>query len=277
MIQRTPVQIPELKNITKIACGANHCLALDNRGHVFSWGAGQQHQLGRRVVERTHKQSLKPRECGLPSKQIVDIACGISHSFAVEKKGTVWAWGMNSFGETGIMDDVGNDDADLVVPAPTKVKSLAGKKIIRMAGGAHHSIALTETGECFVWGRYDGRQTGLDISSIPTDNILNDSRGRPRILIVPTAVPGIGHVTHVAAGPDHSIVINNTGKAFAWGFSVNYQTGLGTDDDVATPRMVNHGATKNVEFSWAGAGGQFSLFASETHDAVAANPDVMEE
>ena len=184
---------------------------------------------------------------------------------------------MNSFGETGIMDKVGQENVDVVVPLPTKVESLLAHKIIKISGGAHHSLAINEKGECLVWGRFDGKQTGLDASAIPEGNLLNDDRGRPRVLTVPTAVPGIGHITHVAAGPDHSLVVNDTGKAYAWGFSVNYQTGVGTDDDVATPKLVNHGSTKNAKFNWAGAGGQFSMFASKVAAPAETDPNAMEE
>ena len=52
-VQRTPVLLPTLKHITRMACGADHALALDKSGRIHAWGNGQQCQLGRRVVVDT--------------------------------------------------------------------------------------------------------------------------------------------------------------------------------------------------------------------------------
>ncbi|KAF7869754.1 hypothetical protein EAF04_004538 [Stromatinia cepivora] len=95
-----PMLIPGLKNIVKLAAGNNHYLALNNKGSVFAWGAGEHNQLGRRIVERSRLNALVPREFGLP-KAMVDIFCGSEHSFAIHKNGTVYSWGANNMGQCG--------------------------------------------------------------------------------------------------------------------------------------------------------------------------------
>ena len=189
LIQRVPFQIPELKKITRITCGANHVLALDKNGSVFAWGSGQQNQLGRRVVERTKHEGLVPREFGLPKKKITDIGCGSYHSFAIDSDENVWAWGLNSYGETGIPAGAGEDEA--VVLKPAKVTTLAGKKMTVIDGGAHHSAGVTSDGECLVWGRIDGYQMGINPEKMDKENVIFDSAGKPRILKVPKQVPGM--------------------------------------------------------------------------------------
>jgi len=187
-VQRTPVLFPSLKNIVNVVCGANHVLALDANGAVFAWGSGQQCQLGRRVVERTRMAGLTPREFGLPRKQIKYIASGGYHSFAIDKKDNVWAWGLNNYGETGYAENAGEDDS--IVSVPTKIKSLSGRKLTCIKGGSHHSIAVTEDGDCLVWGRADGSQMGIDIDTLPKEDLIHDEHGRVRILKNPTKVPG---------------------------------------------------------------------------------------
>src|SRR2546423_12161304 len=88
-----PTLLPTLKNVTQIVCGVDHVLALTAQGKVYSWGNGQQLQLGRRVVERTRLNNLVPREFGL--KNIRTIGAGSYHSFAVGHDGKVYAWGLN--------------------------------------------------------------------------------------------------------------------------------------------------------------------------------------
>ncbi|KAJ5480980.1 Protein pim1 [Penicillium diatomitis] len=255
-IQTTPILIPGLKKIKQLACGANHVLALTDRGAVLSWGSGQQSQLGRRIVERNKLHGLQPREFGL-RKDIVHIGSGSYHSFAVHANGTVYAWGLNSFGATAIRDNAGEDEA--VVNHPTRVESLSNQKITQLCGGAHHSIARTEDGKCLVWGRTDGHQSGIKVDSLPDDSTIKDDRDRPRILIEPTQVPGI-EAAVVAAASDHSLAIDVNGRAWSWGFSATYQTGQGTSDDIEVATMIDNTATRDRKLNWAGAGGQFSVF-----------------
>lgn len=253
--------IKGLKKITKLVCGDNHVLALDHKGAVFAFGAGQQNQLGRRVVERTRLNGLIPREFGLPRGKITDIAAGAYHSMAFDKTGKVWGWGLNSYGQTGVIDDAGEDDAATL--KPTVVKGLAGKEVVNMAAGAQHTVAITSEGECLTWGRCDGSQTGLAIASVAQDDIIFDAGGKPRILAVPTAVSGMGKVVHATAGTDTTIVVTEAGQAYSWGFSENYQTGLGTTTDVVTATLIANSAIRDVKVVWAGAGGQFGVLASE--------------
>ncbi|GMF79152.1 unnamed protein product [Aspergillus oryzae] len=255
-VQPTPTLIPSLKKIKHLVCGDNHALALDERGAVFSWGSGQQNQLGRRIIERNRLNGLQPREFGLP-KNIIHVGSGAFHSFAVHQSGKVYAWGLNSFGETGIQAGAGGDEAAIV--HPTIVDSLSGKNISQVCGGAHHSIAVADGEQCLVWGRLDGFQTGLKVDTLPEEAVIKDERGRPRILIEPTPVPGIKAST-VAAGSDHSIAIDTDGRPWSWGFSATYQTGQGTSDDIEVATIVENTAVRGKKLNWAGAGGQFSVF-----------------
>jgi regulator of chromosome condensation len=270
-IAKLPMHIPELKNITSIKAGANHALALDTKGSVFAWGSGQQNQLGRRVVERTKKEGLKPREFGLPKgkKSIVSIETGGYHSFAISKTGDVYSWGLNNFGETGVMDNAGQDDA--VILKPQVVEGLKGKTITSIKGGGHHSLCATSDGDCLVWGRLDGNQCGLTpefIAQLPEDSTIRDERNQPRILTVPTKIPTInGNVTVVTACSDHNIVITEEGKAYSWGFSANYQTGQGVIDDVIAATLIDNTAVRTTRLSGCTSGGQFSVVTAKASDA----------
>ncbi|KAL4869319.1 hypothetical protein BDV12DRAFT_167913 [Aspergillus spectabilis] len=255
-VQTVPTLLPDLKKIKHLVCGDNHVLALNDKGAVFSWGSGQQNQLGRRIIERTKLNGLQPREFGLP-KSIVHIGAGAFHSFAVHQSGKVYAWGLNSFGETGIREHAGDSEAAIV--HPTVVKSLSEKNVTQICGGAHHSLAVTQDGQCLVWGRLDGYQLGLKIDSLPDDAVIKDERDRPRILIEPTAIPAIDAKV-VAAGSDHSIAIDTDGRPWSWGFSATYQTGQGTQDDVEVATVIENTAVRGKKLNWAGGGGQFSVF-----------------
>ncbi|KAH6619299.1 regulator of chromosome condensation 1/beta-lactamase-inhibitor protein II, partial [Chaetomium sp. MPI-SDFR-AT-0129] len=267
-MQAAPTQIHKLRNITQLACGANHALALDANGIVWTWGCTEQNQLGRRTSGRHATDPLTPGAVNI--RDIKVMACGDYHCLAVDKKGQVWAWGLNSFGEAGYAKAAGSDD--VILPFPMRIPGLRRKGVVCLAGGAHHSAAVTADGKCFVWGRLDGGQLGIAFSPEQlqdTSLIRYDERNKPRICLRPTSVPGIGTVTHVACGTDHTIFITKEGSAYATGFNSQSQLGLGADeDDVNVAQLIKGKAVKDRVLVWAGAGGQFSVVAARSQHQV---------
>jgi len=187
-VQSTPTLIPQIKNIIKLAAGGNHVQALDASGNVFSWGSGGQGQLGRLVMENYRLNALTPSQFGLPKKRIKHISCGSYHSFAIDDRDRVYAWGLSNFGQTGIPEDAGEGNA--VIQKPTIVEALADFKISEIQGGNHHSVACSEDGELLVWGRCDDAQAGISLDDLDQDDLIFDDRSKPRILIRPTTIPG---------------------------------------------------------------------------------------
>lgn len=268
---RFPVYIDGVTKVTQIACGTNHVLALDKDKHVYAWGNGQQNQLGRRVTERTLIESLQPNRVGFhdssvkrPSQKIAQVACGDYHGFAIAEDGHVWSWGVNNYCETGVPENAGADDASVLTPRI--VHSLEGKDVTSIAGGSHHNIAITKDGQVLVWGRCDGSQTGLPMATLDAetdeDKVLKN-HGKPKILIQPTPISTLKNIVAGACGPDHTIVIDKDGKAYSWGFSANYQTGQGTDDDIDEATLIDNTAVRDTKLTWAGCGGQYSVLASK--------------
>jgi regulator of chromosome condensation len=280
-IQRTPMLIPELKQIKLLAAGGNHIIALDHKGKVFTWGCGEQNQLGRRIVSRTRENALVPSEFGLSKRKIKGISCGAFHSFAVDGQGRVFTWGLNNFGQTGITNGAGESNA--IIGTPTIVESLRNFNIKEIRGGNHHSVACTQDQKLLVWGRCDDAQIGIPTTKLPRTALIFNSQNKPRILSEPTVIPGniilsaskkllltiIGvSAVVVAAGIDNSIAINEEGKAYSWGFSANYRTGLGTDDSIEEPTQLQNSALIGKKLTFAGCGGQFSVLAGPAVNGI---------
>lgn len=166
-------------------------LALDVSGYIQAWGAGQQHQLGRRIFAAHPTISLRPapvRSLPVRGARAIKVACGSYHSFAIDQKGRVYAWGLNNYGGLGIPDGAGEDSA--AVPKPQLVETLQEYKIVDIAGGQHHSLACTEDGKLLAWGRIDFHQVGLPREAFTEENAIFDERNTPRILKIPTVIPG---------------------------------------------------------------------------------------
>jgi regulator of chromosome condensation len=227
------------------------------------WGCGQQCELGYRVTERRRPRALLPSPLRLPkSAKIASIHAAMNHAFAIDSHGDVWSWGSNNFSQTGV--DSTTDEVEGMMVAIQRVRSLVGKRMRMVEGGSHHSLGVTGSGECLVWGRIDGGQLGLDISKLPLGDptkVRVDSRNKPRILLQPTPLP-ISNCSHVAAGSDHSLLVDSKGNAYSWGFNATYQCGQDTDDDVLIAKQVDVEDVRDRKIVWAGGGGQYSMFAS---------------
>ncbi|KAI3390284.1 hypothetical protein diail_10545, partial [Diaporthe ilicicola] len=227
-VQKTPILIPDLKDIRQLAAGNNHVLAVDGKGKVYAWGCGEQSQLGRKVLASHPKLALRPASIGaLPIRgaKATRVACGSYHSFAVDEQGRVYAWGLNTYAELGIPDEAGEDNAYIL--KPQLVEALKDYRVVSIAGGDHHSLAASDDGKLLTWGRIDGNQVGVRAEAFTADNTIYDERGTPRILKSPTVIP------------DHSFALTNDGKAYSWGFSSNGRTGQGTEDDIKIPTVID--------------------------------------
>ncbi|WVO15614.1 hypothetical protein L204_103274 [Cryptococcus depauperatus] len=162
--QFTPIALPALTKVqvTHVSCGADHVLALTATGHVYVWGKGEENQLGRRIISRRRINGLEPERLGL--RNIAHVAAGIYHSFAVDKAGVVYGWGLNTFHQTGISPEKGGND-DMII-APTAIDELHpdkhnGSKVIKVEGGEHHSLFLFDNGEVWGCGRCDANEVGI--------------------------------------------------------------------------------------------------------------------
>lgn len=174
--QFLPVALPALQknSFSQVTCGDDHVLALTTDGYVYSWGNGQQSQLGRRIIERRKINGLTPEK--LAVKHIVLVGSGAYHSFAVDKKGQVFGWGLNSMGQTGAEN---NDD---IIPVPAKVDALdprkhGGARVVQISAGAHHSLFLLSNGQVYACGRCDGFELGL-ADDHPAMMEVSEERGR---------------------------------------------------------------------------------------------------
>ena len=88
----------------------------------------------------------------MDGKRVVATAAGRSHTVALVEGGEAWAWGSNSLNELG-------DGTNTKRSAPVKV-GLPDKKVLAIAAGRFHTIALVEGGEVWAWGCNSNRQLG---------------------------------------------------------------------------------------------------------------------
>lgn len=67
--------------MTQVACGAQHTLAQNEWGEVFSWGSNSYGQLGLNSEEPIINTPKMVKS--LATKQVIQVACGRNHSMAL--------------------------------------------------------------------------------------------------------------------------------------------------------------------------------------------------
>ena len=146
------------KTIVTIACGANYSMALDSTGAVHAWGYNASGQLGNNDTF----YSVIPIKVGtfgsLNGKTIIAVACGASHTLALDSTGAVHTWGLNGNGQLG-----NNATTNSLIPINIMSvvgSSLIGKTIVAIACGANHTLALDSTGVTHTWGLNNWGQLG---------------------------------------------------------------------------------------------------------------------
>jgi hypothetical protein len=184
-----PKRVRGLANITAIAAGFTHGLAIDTSGTVYSWGANSHGQLG---IGRSGHCSLAQKVIGLDN--VKHVVAGSSHSLALKNNGTVWGWGWNEYHQ--LADGTAQNRLQ-----PVQIKGLS--KVKQLAAGHKFSAALCADGTVFVWGDNESRIRG--------------EHGMPRYMDTPLKVVRIPPLKALAAGAYHLLGMDLKGRLWIWG------------------------------------------------------------
>ncbi|CAI9089324.1 OLC1v1023882C1 [Oldenlandia corymbosa var. corymbosa] len=148
-----PTPISDLPpNISTIAAGHYHSLAVTSDGHVWSWGRNNEFQLGRDPLSPRGTWNEPKRVEGLNEVRVQSAFASGVISAAIGDDGSLWVWGKSKRGQLGIGEEVTG------AVSPSRVTGLDGEEIVKVSLGWGHVLALTKCGKLFGWGYYaDGR------------------------------------------------------------------------------------------------------------------------
>ncbi len=133
----------------------------------------------------------------------------------------------------------------LEVPSPVK----------QVACGEHHTLLLTEDGDCYAFGSNREGQLG------------NPTAGAESNKPVLAAGPGAGTdaITVIAAGARHSVALTASGSILSWGCSLRGECGTGSIvPSLPTPTAVS--ALGPLKFVAIAAGMNHTMCLSDTGD-----------
>lgn len=174
---------------------------------------------------------------------VVAVSAGAAE-LPAEDPGTLYAWGLNAEGQLGIPGDPNNYS----YPDPAPVDLPAGTKVVDVAGGDGHTLALTTSGAVYAWG--DGVDGDLGQGSDTAEQ---------RSPVEVEFPPGT-EIASVAAGQYVSFAVTTDGEVYSWGTDYTGQLGdgvVGTEHEVnGVPKVIGSlgGVTQVVTAGYANAG-----------------------
>jgi alpha-tubulin suppressor-like RCC1 family protein len=165
-----------------------------NEAHsLSSFGMSMSERRACEIAPHMHSGNIhvEPRliMASVAVKQVV--ATPSNHSMVLTSSGKVYSWTMD---------------------VPTQVQRLAC--VAYIAAGARHCLAVGKECVVYAWGSNDAGQLGL-------------VHGTGHTVLTPREVPDLNGAVAVAAGSDHSFVLNRDGTVVACGWNSGGQLGLG--------------------------------------------------
>jgi alpha-tubulin suppressor-like RCC1 family protein len=172
--------------------------------------------------------------------EVVQIATSNSDGYALTSSGTVWAWGVNAYGELGDGTASPYDTRAVKVDFPT------GTKIVTLANPMPFDGALAIDSSGHLWG------WGL--------NLVGDLCLSGSAVLRPEQLP-LGHVTLATGALTHSL-IDSEGHLYACGSGQYGVLGNGSTTNSPTPTAVvglpSTASFTTLTSSWGGSGALLS-------------------
>lgn len=203
------------RKITQVAAGGQHGLLLADDGSVFSFGDNRYGQGGLGMTSELIYPTVTPTPIvasNLGGRAIRQVAAGGAHSLLLADDGSVFSFGWNPDGATGL----GTSGGLTLVATPIDSSNLGGRAITQVATNEDHSLLLADDGTVFGFGSNAYGQTGLGTSS--------------GLTLVATPIDSSklnGHaVTQIAAGWAHNLLLDPVPEPGSFALACLAVTGL---------------------------------------------------
>ncbi|KAK1945014.1 RCC1 and BTB domain-containing protein 2 [Phytophthora citrophthora] len=177
--------------VLAVACGQHYTVASLRDGGVVAFGKNDHGQLG---LDSVSEPVLQPSRLPQPLDRAIvpQLSCGYHHTAVVLENGAVYTFGRNDYGQLGL----GHKQH---TARPTLVESLSRTRITQVACGCYHTLALSDDGKVFPFGRNNHGQLGLETSvDCLSPQLISTLRNK--------------NVVKIAAGFYHSVCVVGTSK-----------------------------------------------------------------
>jgi alpha-tubulin suppressor-like RCC1 family protein len=210
----SPVQVGTLTNWTRAVAGAGSTIFIQS-GLLWNCGYNDQGQLGQ--GDRTNRSSpvqVSASTGPVPLSTWTKISAGIFHAMAIQSPGTLWSWGLNSWGQLGL-NTLTSYSTPAQVGALTTWTQVSTKNL--------STAAIQSPGTLWTWGNNSFGQLGLN-------SLTNYSS--------PVQVGTLSTWTSVSCGYFYTAALQSNGTLWVWGNNSYSQSGNNTTTNTSSPVQV---------------------------------------
>ena len=215
----------------QVSAGSSDSAAIDPQGRVYTWGSEiyGSYSSSPRLTPTLAKD---PNGSG-QGLHAVQVSAKYSFIMALDADGNVYTWGYNNYGQLGNGTATAeNSQIYAADPAhvPDPKDTSKAFKAVQISAGGDHALAIGQDGTLWAWGKNDsgqlahsGYENQLTPMQVPSPK--NSSLGFK--------------VAWVSAGVNQTIVGDENGTAWAWGYNYLGQLGTNSNDTQNTPAQMS--------------------------------------
>ncbi|WP_039736914.1 DUF11 domain-containing protein, partial [Erysipelothrix tonsillarum] len=232
-MRRLPYFVDNGIEVVQVQSGYETNYALDSDGYVYTWGRGNEGQMGNGNTNNNNPTPL--RVPGLPKiKEIVAGKGGQQHHIlALDVNGKIWGWGYNAGNRIGL-----TNSGPAYHSTPSEVNVPDSVKFARIEVGDNHNIALDEDGGVWTWGHNTGGSLGNGSNTGTVD--------KPTKINIPSGVKAID----ISASFNSSLVLDENHTVWQFGRVYGRTGGTGHAVSVNTPEAVQIKASEINEMGY---------------------------
>lgn len=219
-----PIDTPAGLEFVDVQGGLHQSMAIDENGHVWTWGEVDNGLQGSGVDGGTGDGSvpymITEDAEGNPFEHVIAIQPSSAYDAALKSDGTVWVWGDCTGGVTG------DGTAAGLVQKPTRVPLPAGTKITRISGSSQ-MVALASDGTVWTWGPSENGFLGTGLTG------ATDGYTPHKVVDLPSNVIDV-----VVGFASFAYALTADGDLYGWGYRGAYLGLGGTNNYQPTPTPV---------------------------------------
>ncbi|KAG5673979.1 hypothetical protein PVAND_003975 [Polypedilum vanderplanki] len=214
LLYPAPIELPkeshdEVHKVVKVSCGRAHTVAITENGVIFTMGNNSYGQCARKIIEDEiylgsnviHRIDTKYEI--FSNERIIDVTCGQDHTIFLTDDGKLYSCGWSADGQTGLGHYKNQDEPSLIEG------DIKNEKIVKVSSKGDCVLALNDKGEVFGFGNSEYNQI-----------LLNSDEQQINVPIHLEYLTKMGKIVDIAAGGCFSMVLNENGDVFVWGYGL---------------------------------------------------------